>query len=325
MSRGYGQYATSMWDRGSDFRELTRSSQGTYFMLGLQRDISAVGLLIIPVSMWSDLSCDPGDETVRQDLQLLAERRFIVMDGDELLIRGFIRSDRGYTNELRRKSIVRAAHDVQSPILRAVLAVELARVGIVIPGFDTASHAVSGGSDAVSGARSVESGNMLADASFDTASDQAMNAGSMPPGVVGTNGEWLEATIHTPQPPNPEPLRPGDFDELSLIAEIRALRPGWAKPPIRNAIRRALDLGYDMPHVAAAFRVVADDPATKKPGRLAAPGPWWDATAPKPAAAGGSETYPTHPFDPQPDDPDICRCNAPRRNRRHTFAEGPET
>jgi hypothetical protein len=50
----------------------------------------------------------------------------------------------------------------------------------------------------------------------------------------------------------------------------------WTRQAVRQAIVRALAAGYDRHDIVAALVAVATDPATELPGRLAAPGPWWD-------------------------------------------------
>lgn len=71
------------------------------------------------------------------------------------------------------------------------------------------------------------------------------------------------------------------FDEF--VAELRTIRREqdqptgrWTSHAIRGAIGKALAAGMLASSLPTAFRAVASDSATQLPGRLTAPGPWWD-------------------------------------------------
>lgn len=72
--------------------------------------------------------------------------------------------------------------------------------------------------------------------------------------------------------------------EDELAAELRTLRrehdlPSgrWTRIAVVRARAKAVAAGYDPALVDDALRAVAIDPETELPGRVAAPGPWWDA------------------------------------------------
>ena len=58
----------------------------------------------------------------------------------------------------------------------------------------------------------------------------------------------------------------------------------WARPSLVAALQAAVKArGWPAQHAAHALRIVAADPNTRSPMRLAEAGPWWDEAA---AAAG---------------------------------------
>lgn len=134
MSRNYATFATSIWRPGDHFGALTDNAQRVYFMLATQSDISAAGVLSLNVRRWAGRSADGSKEKVIAGLQELASQRFIAYDYDseELLIRTFVKWDGGYGNRKRKPVIERAVREVESPVLRKILAEELAKVGLPV-------------------------------------------------------------------------------------------------------------------------------------------------------------------------------------------------
>ncbi|HEX5496890.1 MAG TPA: hypothetical protein VFX70_20200 [Mycobacteriales bacterium] len=110
------------------------------------------------------------------------------------------------------------------------------------------------------------------------------------------------------QPPTPVSRRArepgagdvGVLDADGLVERVHRLRPDWTPARIRAAITHP-DVAAHPPRVvaAAALRVAAD-PATRHPGRLRHPGPWWQQAAteatPTPAPPATS-TLTRPPFD----------------------------
>lgn len=74
---------------------------------------------------------------------------------------------------------------------------------------------------------------------------------------------------------HPDERTPGAID--ALVAEVRAIRPDWAPRSARKALDHPDVRDRAWPIVAEAFRIVARDPATRQPGRLAGDGDWWQA------------------------------------------------
>jgi hypothetical protein len=79
----------------------------------------------------------------------------------------------------------------------------------------------------------------------------------------------------------------GISDADGYTAEIGLLRRDaggpsarWARPSLVAALQTAVKArGWPTQHAAHALRIVAADPATRSPMRLAEAGPWWDEAA----------------------------------------------
>lgn len=132
MPRSFAQFKTSIWNPDDDFCKLAVAAQQVYFMLSSQSDITAAGTLPLTIKRWARHSADATPETVTAALQLLVDARYVVIDHDteELLIRTFIKADNGYGNDKRRGAIKDSAVAVASPMLKAVIADELEKLGL---------------------------------------------------------------------------------------------------------------------------------------------------------------------------------------------------
>ncbi|KAB2344830.1 hypothetical protein [Actinomadura rudentiformis] len=67
--------------------------------------------------------------------------------------------------------------------------------------------------------------------------------------------------------------------QMGLVAEIQNLRPEWSAASIRRALEHPDVTERPADLVRIAFVLVASDPETQHPGRLAADGPWWHLAA----------------------------------------------
>ena len=112
---------------------------------------------------------------------------------------------------------------------------------------------------------------------------------------------FTQSTTTSPQPPNAPPDEKnlwraeedrflqslGVGDAEAYAAEITALRRDaggpsarWARPSLVAALQAAVKArGWPAQHAAHALRIVAADPTTRSPMRLAEAGPWWDEAA----------------------------------------------
>lgn len=76
----------------------------------------------------------------------------------------------------------------------------------------------------------------------------------------------------------------------ALIDEVRAVRPEWSSAAVQRAISHAEVAARPWHMISAAALAIARDPATVGPGRLAAPGPWWQTGVPRPPSDPASRT-----------------------------------
>jgi hypothetical protein len=129
MARNYSNIVTAIW-KDPDFRALPGSAQRTYMMFFSQQDISAAGVLAVTLSRWARYAADTTVQSITADIDILAAKKYVVVDADtdELLVRSFAKWDKGYRNPKRRPVLLEAIAQVQSPVLRAAIDVELARL-----------------------------------------------------------------------------------------------------------------------------------------------------------------------------------------------------
>lgn len=183
MARDYANIFTAIW-REPDWKALPSRAQRTYFMLVTQPDISAAGTLDLTVKRWAKLAADTTVATVRADLEVLAAARFVFVDEDteELLVRTFVKHDKGYGNSKRRGAIVDAAKGLESPQLRQILWAEFEKLNIahVLP----ATYITAG----------------------DRASDALSEIEDVDPDRTSANERVVVTVVSkVPQPPNREP------------------------------------------------------------------------------------------------------------------------
>lgn len=142
MAREHGRLAYTLF-RDRDFRSLSRSAQALYMQLLAQKEINNAGVCPLMVSKWAR-GCDELDEAaVWASLGELQAARFVYFDeeSEELLVRSFIRNDGILKQPNLVKNALRCAEQVESAVLRGVLAEELRRLGrrdaeIVADGLD---------------------------------------------------------------------------------------------------------------------------------------------------------------------------------------------
>lgn len=76
----------------------------------------------------------------------------------------------------------------------------------------------------------------------------------------------------------------------ALVGSVRKIRPDWSTASCRRALDDLSVCERPWPEVCMAFVIVAGDPESRQPGRLAHDGDWWHAAARKcraPAASAG--------------------------------------
>ncbi|MFC3986654.1 hypothetical protein [Streptosporangium jomthongense] len=117
----------------------------------------------------------------------------------------------------------------------------------------------------------------------------------------------------TPTPPTPHVTQAGaaagperEGGEVSrtqepLVAEVRSIRPEWSAASIRNVLSKPAVQERDNPElIRAALLLVARDPSSHAPGRLAHDGPWWSRAA---AELQRQTLTPASAYGPRCDDP----------------------
>ena len=142
---------------------------------------------------------------------------------------------------------------------------------------------------------------------------------------------FTQSTTTSPQPPNAPVEEPnlwreeedrflqslGISDADGFAAEITALRRDagglsarWARPSLVAALQAAVKArGWPAHHAAHALRIVAADPNTRSPMRLAEAGPWWDEAAAAAAGRGGESPH-DECDEPQRDGPSLEQVEA---------------
>ena len=129
MAREHGRLLTSIW-RDPDFRARTAEAQRMYAVLISQGIVNNAGVLPLQISKWAKASDHTTEQDVYDALIELFDSRFVYFDEDteETLIRSFIRNDGVLKQPNIFKNALRCAGSVESPFLRAALAVELRRL-----------------------------------------------------------------------------------------------------------------------------------------------------------------------------------------------------
>lgn len=133
--RKFGQFACRMFD-DPDVAALSPGAQRTYIMLSLREDISAAGVLPLTRRRWALTVPAEWRDQCDDWLTELVDAQFIVIDEDtdELLVRSFIRDDKGYGNPKRRPLIGEATAAVASQAIRSVILGELRRLNVQFAG-----------------------------------------------------------------------------------------------------------------------------------------------------------------------------------------------
>lgn len=131
MPRNFGQFTTSIY-RDDDFRALTLAQQGAYYLLGLQADVSAAGVLTLALGRWASKAAGLTREGLATELAVLEERGHIAIDHatEELLIVKFAKWDRGWANRLRRPVLIAAVRAIESVHIRDIAVDELRKVAL---------------------------------------------------------------------------------------------------------------------------------------------------------------------------------------------------
>ena len=128
MARQYAKVYLSIWATDSDFRKLDGASQRLYFLLTSSPKLSPAGCAVAQPRKWAQQASDTTADDIEAALSVLETKRYVLIDHEteEVLIRSFIRHDRGFRNQFLRKSIESAIALIESTRLRDHAALELA-------------------------------------------------------------------------------------------------------------------------------------------------------------------------------------------------------
>lgn len=224
------------------------------------------------------------------------KRRPVILAAADAVSSPLIRAS--LTTELRRLGVPTAALDPHEPDPSGHPGAD-----DVMP--DSPSDAASDRASAPRHLVAVDNTSHSAFSQVDTLSDAPPDGTCRFDRVVGT-----EVSTYVPQPstlnphPTPPPAEadpapptdgePGEGEEVShpteeppaagqpvdeLVDTVRAIRPEWSPTAIAAALADA-DVRTRPPAiVAAAILEVANDPASRSPGRLRGQGPWWTTAA----------------------------------------------
>lgn len=123
MARSYGVLKPSLWEPGSDFRQLDRGVQWTYEMLISQPQISNLGLLDYTPERWARLAADLTAGQLERDIEELARHGYVILDLDtgELLIRTFVKHDKVWAQPKLVTNCRRLIREVESEPIRSYL------------------------------------------------------------------------------------------------------------------------------------------------------------------------------------------------------------
>lgn len=278
MARSFANIMTAIWD-DEDFLALTERAQRVYLMLVTQKDISAAGTLSLRVRRWASKAKDTTGATIAEGLKELEQARFIVADKvtEELLVRSFVRWDRGYRNSKRRPVIFRAAEEIDSPTLRRSLREEFARLDLPTDGLsDRASDVHADGvSDATSDA-DADTAHEVADvidmaevretrneaqisllSQVDSLSNTVPDTISASNGVVGCYVSSGYATTPKPKSLPPSAARTDPDDARAIIGEwidgCRKRPPERVIGQIAKQVKELLDEGIDPADIRAGL------------------------------------------------------------------------
>lgn len=138
MARTEARVTCAIWD-DEDYRDLTWEAQWLYETLLTQKDLSLCGVLTYTPKRFAKLAVNASPPAIRKALDLLRERRYVVLDDDtdELLVRSLIRRDRVLSNHNSVIGCSKSFEAIHSQVVRDSIIKEVLRVvadGLAIGG-----------------------------------------------------------------------------------------------------------------------------------------------------------------------------------------------
>ena len=127
MARSYVKIYLSVWDTGSDFLDLTVDAQWLYWVLVSHPLLTPAGTLPLQPRKWVRRAKGMTLKRIQSALSELVDSGKVLVDEDteELLVRTYIRYDRGWRTPNIRKSIEVSIDRIESHALRDAASREL--------------------------------------------------------------------------------------------------------------------------------------------------------------------------------------------------------
>lgn len=134
MARKYGQLLVDIW-KNDDYKALGVDAQWTYEMLCSQSDINYCGVIPYRPKRWSEYSADMSVRRIRNAVTKLAEKGYIVVDGDteELFVRTFMKHNKVLAQDQLRKSMTESYGQIASKVIKSAVweAAERLQAGVL--------------------------------------------------------------------------------------------------------------------------------------------------------------------------------------------------
>lgn len=123
VARSYGALKVSMWEPGSDFRQLSPMAQWAYTMLLSQPQITNLGLLAFTPEKWVRLANGLTAPHMEAAIGELEEHRYLLIDREtgDLLVRTFIKHDRVFAQPALTTNARSLIRSVESDTIRNYL------------------------------------------------------------------------------------------------------------------------------------------------------------------------------------------------------------
>jgi hypothetical protein len=226
MARSHARVKVEAWEPGGDFRRLTLEAQWAYVMLLSQPEINNCGVLPYRPERWVEFADGLTRRALNRALRALVDGRFVVLDAAtrELLVRTFVKHDRIEAQPNLVLAARRQYRELESPLIRDVLAEEYPHL------FDTGSGAYA--------------------ALNATASGQFGRANSTDPGQFSLLNDPSQAGTEPrttpPDAPKPAPLSDPDTEPLrEPLSEGGNAHARTAPAPAPSPTPRTRALGQD--------------------------------------------------------------------------------
>lgn len=129
MARDHARISTAILD-DPDYLALNSVQQNLYLASILAKDLSWCGVTSYAPARFVGIASDITRPKVIQGLKVLEDKRFLVIDRDtsEILVRTYVRHDGIMKQPNVAKACAKAVNRVYSPLVRASIVTELARL-----------------------------------------------------------------------------------------------------------------------------------------------------------------------------------------------------